>query len=297
MPMAAAISAVKAIVEARIKLQGDLVLLFIPGEGAQVHSLPTVVRDHPDAVRADWYLDTEGGPNIAKIAGGWIWVKLTVEGITGHTGGSRGGGQGRPVNAIFRMARILMAIEDPAQWMKFEKHPLFPQPMYGGKPVVEVGKIDGGYKVNQVPDRATAQIDIRLLPGQTPDGVMAELRDVIAKLAKNDPELNATAEIMTQQWVPIKYWDTLTDEDPLVKAIREVAPPILGSVPGWSGGIGGGRPDIWATGAKWVSFGGGGGSGNAHSPNEYASVKGGVTRATLYARVILRVLGSQTSLD
>ena len=181
--------------------------------------------------------------------------------------------------------------------MTFEKHPLFPQPMYDGKPVVEAGKIEGGYKVNQVPDRAEAQVDIRLLPGQTPDVVMGELRAVIAKLTKDDPELKATAEIMTQQWVPMKYWDTLTDDDALVKAIREVAPPILGSVPGWSGSIGGGRPDIWATGAKWVSFGGGGGGGNAHSPNEFAAVKGGVTRATLYARVILRVLGSQASSD
>jgi acetylornithine deacetylase/succinyl-diaminopimelate desuccinylase-like protein len=293
MPMAAALTAVKAIVDAGVKLNGDLVLLFIPGEGAQVHTLPMVVRDHPEVMRADWYLDTEGGPNIAKVAGGWIWVKITVEGITGHTAGRRpDGGEGRPVNAIFRLAKILTAIEDPTAWMTFQKHTLISNPLYGGNPVVEVGKIEGGYKVNQVPDRASAQVDIRLLPGQTPDGVMSELRAVFAKLAKNDPELKASAEIMTQQWVPMKYWETLNDNDPLVMAIREVAPPILGSVPGWSGSIGGGRPDIWATGAKWISFGGGGGGGNAHSPNEFASVKGGVTRATLYARVILRVLGS-----
>jgi acetylornithine deacetylase/succinyl-diaminopimelate desuccinylase-like protein len=293
MPMAAALTAVKAIIDAGVKLKGDLVLLFIPGEGAQVHSLPMVVRDHPEVMRADWYLDTEGGPNIAKVAGGWIWVKISVEGITGHTAGRRpDGGEGRPVNAIFRLAKILTAIEDPADWMTFQKHTLITNTLYGGKPVVEVGKIEGGYKVNQVPDRASAQVDIRLLPGQTPDGVMGELRAVFAKLAKTDPELKASAEIMTQQWVPMKYWETLNDNDPLVKAIREVAPPILGSVPGWSGSIGGGRPDIWATGAKWISFGGGGGGGNAHSPNEFASVKGGVTRATLYARVILRVLGS-----
>ena len=293
MPMAAALTAVKAIIDAGVKLKGDLVLLFIPGEGAQVHTLPMVVRDHPEVMRADWYLDTEGGPNIAKVAGGWIWVKISVEGITGHTAGRRpDGGEGRPVNAIFRLAKILTAIEDPAAWMTFQKHTLITNTLYGGKPVVEVGKIEGGYKVNQVPDRASAQIDIRLLPGQTPDGVMSELRAVFAKLAKTDPELKASAEIMTQQWVPMKYWESLNDNDPLVKAIREVAPPILGSVPGWSGSIGGGRPDIWATGAKWISFGGGGGGGNAHSPNEFASVKGGVTRATLYARVILRMLGS-----
>jgi acetylornithine deacetylase/succinyl-diaminopimelate desuccinylase-like protein len=127
--------------------------------------------------------------------------------------------------------------------------------------------------------------------------VRAQLRAEIDRQQKADPELKATAEIMTQQWVPMKYWQTLNDDDPLVKAIREVAPPILGRVPGWRGNIGGGRPDIWATGAKWVSWGGGGGGGNAHAPDEYATIKGGVTRATLYARLIMRVLGPRAESD
>jgi succinyl-diaminopimelate desuccinylase len=298
MPMAAALTAVKAIVDSGTKLRGDLMLLFIPGEGAQVHSLPMIVRDHPEVLRADWVLDTEGGPDITRISGGWVWAKLTVEGITGHTAGRRAGGENKPpVNAIFRLARLLTELEDPDRWMKYEKHPLFALPLYGGKPVIEVGKIEGGHKVNQVPDRAEAQLDIRLLPGQTPEGVLSELRAVIARQQKSDPELKASVEIMTQQWVPMKYWNTLSDDDPLVKAIREVAPPILGHMPGWSGSIGGGRPDIWATGAKWISWGGGGGGGNAHAPDEYASIEGGVTRAKLYARLIMRVIGPQGGSD
>jgi acetylornithine deacetylase/succinyl-diaminopimelate desuccinylase-like protein len=88
----------------------------------------------------------------------------------------------------------------------------------------------------------------------------------------------------------MKYWETLKDDDPLIRAIREVAPPLIGHTPEWRGGIGGGRPDIWATGATYVSFGGGGGGGNAHSPNEFASIEGGVTRSKLYSRLIVRML-------
>ena len=286
--MAAGLLAVKAIVDSRIKLRGDLVLLFIPGEGAQTHSTPHIVREHPELLRADWYLDTEGGQNITQIAGGWVWAKITVEGLSGHTGA---GGKGRPINAIFKMARVLDAIENVDTWMTYQKHPLFPRRDYGGKPILEVGKIEGGHKVNQVPGRAEAQVDIRLLPGQSPDGVLTEMRALFAKMQKEDPQLKASVEPMTVQWVPMKYWNTLTDDDPLVKAIRELATPILGRSPGWSGSMSGGRPDLWEVGAKWISFGIGGGGANSHAPDEYATLQGGVERARFYAQLLLRVLG------
>ena len=294
MAMAASIIATKALIATTVPRRGDLVLLFIPGEGAQVHSLPFIVRDQPEVLKAQWYLDTEGGPNIVKIAGGWVWTKVTVEGITGHTGGSRpGGADGAPINAIYKLARVLTEIEKVDNWLKYQKHPLFNSEIYGGKPVVEVGKIEGGYKVNQVPDRAEAQIDIRMLPGQTPDGVLQDARALFDRLKQTDPDLNVKIEIMTQQWVPMKYWDKLTDDDPLVKAIREVAPQVLGQTPGWTSSIGGGRPDLWETGAIWVNFGIDGGGSNAHSPNEFANISGGMKRAELYARLLLRVMTAQ----
>ena len=167
--IAATLVATRAVLEAGTRLTGTLVHLFIPGEGAQVHTLPFIVKEQPELLKADWYLDTEGGADIVQISGGWTWVKVRVTGVGGHTGGSRGDGKpGRPVNAIYKLARVLTAIEHIEEWMTYEKHPLFQNPLYEGKPVVEAGKIEGGYKVNQVPDWAEAQIDIRLLPGQSP---------------------------------------------------------------------------------------------------------------------------------
>lgn len=295
MAMAASLIAAKAIREAGIKLKGDLILLYIPGEGAQTHSLPYIVKNKPNLLKADWYLDTEGGPDIVKIGGGWTWVKVSVDGTTGHTGGRAATGK-RPVNAVYKMAKVLSAIEDIDTWMSYQKHPLFPNPLYDGKPIVEAGKIEGGYKVNQVPDHAEAQIDIRLLPGQSPDGVLKEMRALFARLQQQDPDIHASVEPMTTQWVPMKYWDSLTDDDALVKAIRDLATPLnKGRTPGWTGGIGGGRPDIWAVGAKWVSFALGGGGANAHGPDEYATIDGGVTRADFFARLILRVIGPSAS--
>jgi len=291
MAIAACLVATKAVLDSGIKLQGDLVHLYIPGEGAQVHSLPYISKNQPELLKADWYLDTEGGPRILKIASGWTWVKVRVKGVTGHTAGVRGDGKpGRPINAIFKLAKVLTEIENFDSWMTYQKHPLFGRKLYDGKPVVEAGKIEGGYKVNQVPDWAEAQVDIRLLPGQSPDGVIAEMRALFERLKKQDPDLDVTVEPMTTQWVPLKYWDKLTDDDLFIKAIREVAPAYLGKVPEWSGGSGGGRPDIWETGAVYVSFGLPGGGANAHSPNEYADIESGVKRANLFAELMLKML-------
>ena len=44
-PIAATLLATRAVLEAGIPLQGTLVHLFIPGEGAQVHSLPFIVNN------------------------------------------------------------------------------------------------------------------------------------------------------------------------------------------------------------------------------------------------------------
>lgn len=291
MSIAASLLASKAVIDAGIKLKGDLIHLYIPGEGAQVHSLPHIIKSQPELLKADWYLDSEGGPNLIKISGGWTWVKVRATGVTGHTGGRRADGKpGPPVNAIYKLAQVLTEIQQIDNWMTYEKHPYLPRPLYDGKPIVEAGKIQGGYKVNQVPDWAEAQVDIRILPGQSPDGVLAEMRALFERLKKEDPELEVTVEPMTTQWVPKEYWDTLTDDDLLIKAIREVSPPFVGHVPKWRGSLGGGRPDLWATGAKWVPFGVSGGGGNEHSPNEYANVKSGLKRAKLFAAILLRVL-------
>ena len=116
------------------------------------------------------------------------------------------------------------------------------------------------------------------------------MRSLFARLKKEDPQLDVTVEPMTTQWVPLRYWNTLTDEDPFVRAIREIAPDYVGREPGWKGSIGGARPDLWSLGAKWVNFGIAGGGRNAHSPDEYANVEENLKRAQLYAALMLRML-------
>ncbi len=291
MHIASSLLATKAVIDAGIKLRGDLIHLYIPGEGAQTHSLPYITESNPELLKADWYIDEEGGTTLTKNSGGWTWVKVRVTGVTGHTGGARGDGKpGPPINAIYKMAKVLTEIQQIDNWMTYEKNPYQARPLYDGKPIVEAGKIEGGYKVNQVPDWAEVQLDIRMLPGQSPDGVLTEMRALFDRLKKEDPELEVTVEPMTTQWVPKEFWDTLNDDDVLIKAIKEIAPDYIGKVPEWKGSLGGGRPDLWATGAKWVPFGVLDPGSEPHSPNEYANIDSGMKRAKMFAAILLKVL-------
>jgi acetylornithine deacetylase len=68
----------------------------------------------------------------------------------------------RGVNAIYRMAPVLAALEEYAESLKVEaaQHPLL------GSRTLSVGLIGGGISVNTVPDRCTIEIDRRLLPAE-----------------------------------------------------------------------------------------------------------------------------------
>src|SRR4030043_477063 len=82
------------------------------------------------------------GSSDQKIASGWTWVKVRAKGVTGHTAGVRGDGKpGRPINAIFKLAKVLTEIENFDSWMTYQKHPLFGRKLYDGKPVVGGGKM------------------------------------------------------------------------------------------------------------------------------------------------------------
>lgn len=79
-------------------------------------------------------------------------------------------------NAIYRMARVVLALEEYASSVVGDKgrHRLL------GSPTLSVGLIHGGISVNTVPDECAIEIDRRILPGEDPH---AAREDVIAFVA------------------------------------------------------------------------------------------------------------------
>ncbi len=85
-------------------------------------------------------------------------------------------------NAIFKMARALVAIERYQKEVVASRgrHPLC------GPATISVGTIRGGVSVNTVPDRCLIEIDRRLAPGETPEEAYRHLVEYLAKEAGLD---------------------------------------------------------------------------------------------------------------
>ena len=80
------------------------------------------------------------------------------------------------INAIYRMAKVLSALEDYAKALP-DKVP--PHPLCGGA-TLSVGIIQGGASVNIVPDECTIEIDRRVIPGEDRDRVIPDLKEFLA---------------------------------------------------------------------------------------------------------------------
>ena len=83
---------------------------------------------------------------------GVVWVDAVARGKTAHGSMPHLG-----ENAIYKLARAIAALEGFA--FDADEHPLL------GAPTVSLGTFSGGININSVPDRATAGIDVRTVPG------------------------------------------------------------------------------------------------------------------------------------
>ena len=90
----------------------------------------------------------------------------------------------RGVNAITAMAKAVLALDDYHQQLAKIQHPIV------GVPTCNVGVIQGGSTANAVPDACVAYLDRRMIPGETPAAVQAELRQVIDSVNAGDAELS-----------------------------------------------------------------------------------------------------------
>ena len=91
---------------------------------------------------------------------GGQFVHVTTRGKTAHGSTPHAG-----VNAIEQMVRLLAGISEM---------PLFTRAVNGyGVPTFCIGTINGGVRINVVPDRCEAAIDIRMPPGISPEDVLA----------------------------------------------------------------------------------------------------------------------------
>lgn len=157
--------------------------------------------------------------DLAVIRGhkGVVRFHVAVEGKAAHSSKPYLG-----VNAISGMARLVTRLEKVigADYASREDSLL-------GQPTMNIGVIEGGMQVNFVPDRCRIDVDVRTIPGQTADGVMAEFAAVIA-----EEEVEAVLE---DPYITLAAVGTAEEEEIVqgaIAACREVlGEAVIGGVP------------------------------------------------------------------
>lgn len=89
------------------------------------------------------------------------------------------------VNAIYKMAKVLIGLENYAQHLS---ESVTPHPLCGSA-TISVGRIEGGLSVNTVPDRCTIEIDRRVIPGEDGAAVVADVTDYLQQHVDVDFEM------------------------------------------------------------------------------------------------------------
>lgn len=209
-------------------------------------------------------------------ARGDCYLDITVHGRAAHAGRPSDGR-----NAIYGAARVIESLRSWNDELAAAPHPLV------GPATWSVGIVGGGQGTAIVPATCRVQADRRLLPGEDPDAVLAEVVARVESLDLARDDLHA--EIAMPMSMP--GFETAQD-DSFVRvvdgALGESGGPGL-PPGGWTAACDGGfvSRDL---GVPTVVLGPGSVNDQAHRPDESVSVTELVTAAQTYVRVASRLL-------
>lgn len=272
----AALSAALIAVARRGKpLRGTVTLTAVMGEELGNVGTRRLLKD---GFKADMAIVGEYS-SATRIAAGYrgcLWMAINTYGRAAH--GSR---PHEGVNAVMEMVKGVVPLLDDLR-LVYQEAPQF----LVSYPTVSINTIEGGVAVNVIPERCRAEVDIRLVPGQSSSAVLNLVQEALMQGSKQRPHLRYDVEVM-QATEP--FW---TDSsEPLVSALADSIRETLAvdaAVFGKSG-TSDGNVIAAALGIPVVAYGPGNGSG--HGPDEYVDAQDVLDVANVVANTIYRLCG------
>ena len=207
---------------------------------------------------------------------GILGLEIKFLGRASHTAAARATG----INAIAKAAKGVLALERELDTF----HPSV------GHPVISVNTIQAGVAHNVVPGECTISVDRRLIPGETKESAVTEIRAALDAVAADDPDF--AYELSVDPHGDFIAANITPEDSPLVRAVQESARKVMGQEPEyfvtWAGATDG--RFYRQAGVDTVGFGPGG--ERAHGANEAVYVDDLVVQAKVYVETITRLLGA-----
>lgn len=156
--------------------------------------------------------------NITGSFKGRLWFRVSTRGKTAHGGEPRLG-----INAIDQMIRLIHRFRS----IPHRKHPLM------GTDTFNLGTIEGGRKVNMVPDSCTAHMDLRMCAPGSADQYEKSLREMIEELRREDPQFEVSEFQVYEKRDPIEMapgHTVIHSMEECIQSIKKRKPRFLGSL-------------------------------------------------------------------
>ncbi|MFC5931367.1 ArgE/DapE family deacylase [Cryobacterium melibiosiphilum] len=235
------------------RLAGDVIVTLVADEEFGSLGTEEVLRHF----RADAAIIAEpSGLELTLAHRGFAWFELELEGVAAH-----GSQPERGVDAIQHAALVFTALDG----LRDRLESTAPHPTLGHG-TVRVSMISGGDDAATVAAACTLTLERRMLPGEPPEHVEAELRELLDALAATVPDFAYRLDRLVARaaFEADVAW-------PIVEALQSSATRVLGRAPAHRG------EPFWTdaglileAGIPCLVFGVDG--GGAHADEEWAEV-------------------------
>ena len=277
--IASFIHALSTIERSRIRLhQGAVILHLVSDEESHGHQ-GTGFLTRREGIQGDAALvgePTSLQPVIAQK--GAFWIRIFTHGKSAHGSKPHLG-----VNAIEKMTELIRRLNS----VPLEKeHPLL------GKPTLSIGTIQGGTKINIVPDRCEIEVDRRMVPGEKKEDVLEALRQTLDSLQSEDPHFQYRIEEMD-----FAEPSEVDPDEEIVRIGVEAIQKVTGKKPPLRGfsGFTDSRFYVNQLNIPTLIFGPGG-VDQSHTTDESVEVDALVQAAHIYAMILMDYLSRKGNL-
>ena len=185
--IAAVAAAIRQIVDSKVKLKGDIILIAAAGEETDSCGAKRFVSDFSGKLPrlCGVVIPEPTDFEVVTAHRGILWLEVKTHGKAAHSSTPQLG-----INAITSMRALLDKLENYRVKVK-------PHNLLGGCSV-SVNTIAGGGAINVVPAQCSVGLDIRTLPGQSHQGIIDDFREMFAGLKREKPEFEASVSIIRE---------------------------------------------------------------------------------------------------
>jgi acetylornithine deacetylase/succinyl-diaminopimelate desuccinylase-like protein len=232
--LACYVEAVRALRDADVRLQGDVLIAAVCGEIEKTQYGEARGAQYRGYAAGTRYLVSHGGvadmcllgePTEGKVVLGHfgaLWLRIRVHGNFIHTAFSEGK---RDQNSILRANEVLEAVQEwIPTWENNDSNSY-----RGAKAIVNIGAIEGGFgwRVSRTPHHTDLFLDIRVPPTKPMGVARREVLDWVRSLAERFPRYGVAGEVyVTAPGAEIE------EEHELVAAIDAAHAEVFGEAPG-----------------------------------------------------------------